>query len=299
MKILVVGSIAYDTVRTPSGFRSKILGGSATYFSVSASFFSSVGIVAVVGSDFNMSNLRLLKERGVDCSGIGKAGGKTFHWEGEYGADLNVAVTKRTELNVFKKFDPVLPERFMKSPVVFLANIDPDLQWKVLQQTKSPRLVVCDTMNFWIENKLSSLRKVIGKVDILLLNEGEAKQLTGQAHLVKAIRKISTMGPHTVVVKRGEYGAMMIHKGKLFVVPAFLVERVIDPTGAGDSFAGGFVGYLSTKRNITELTLRQAIIHGSIMASFDVQNFSLDSFRNLAFRDIKERYRQFKKMTCF
>lgn len=299
MSVLVVGSIAFDTVKTPFGFRKKVLGGSATYFSLAASFFTNVRVVAVVGHDFSDAHFRLLKTRGVDVTGIERVKGKTFQWTGEYGDDMNVAITKDTRLNVFKQFNPSIPSHFRKSDVVFLANIDPELQENVLRQIKKPRLVVCDTMNFWIENKREALRKTISRAHILLLNDGEARQLTEESSLLKAAKSIMALGPKTVVIKRGEYGAMMFHKGSIFIAPAFPLESLRDTTGAGDSFAGGFVGYLSTRDRLQEKTLRQAVIFGSVMASFDVQNFSVDSFKKLTLSQIKSRYRKFKKLIHF
>jgi len=299
MSVLVVGSVALDTVKTPFGFQREVLGGSATYFSMAASFFTKVKVVAVIGTDFDENHFKLFKKRGVDWSGIERKPGKSFRWEGEYRDDINTAITKKTSLNVFREFDPVLPGKYRGSRTVFLANIDPDLQMKVLGQIRLPKLVVCDTMNFWIENKSDSLRKMISHVDILLMNDGEVRQFTGEANLFKAVRAVLKLGPRTVVVKRGEFGAMMFHGNTIFAVPAFPLDRAVDPTGAGDSFAGGFVGYLSGKKALTVDHLRQAVVFGSVMASFAVQGFSIDSFRTLTHEKIRERYRQFKELTSF
>jgi sugar/nucleoside kinase (ribokinase family) len=299
MSILVVGSIAFDNVKTPFGSRQKALGGSAIYFSLAASFFTNVQVVAVVGKDFSAKHFRILKSRGIDVSGVERKEGETFQWIGEYGFDMNVAITKDTRLNVFEKFQPSIPFHFQKAEHVFLANIDPELQLSVLQQIKKPKLVVCDTMNFWIANKLKALKETISKAHILLLNDGEARQLTKEPNLLKAARKIMDLGPKTVVIKRGEYGAMMFHKKSMFLAPAFPLENLMDPTGAGDSFAGGFVGYLSKASRLHDTSLRQAVIFGSVLASFNVQNFSVESFQKLTWQEIIKRYRKFKKLMHF
>ncbi len=299
MSVLVVGSIAYDTVKTPFGYGKNVLGGSAIYFSLAASFFTDVRVVAVVGQDFSEEHFHLLKKKGIDCSGIERAKGKTFQWIGEYSDEMNVAITRDTKLNVFQHFTPSIPEHFRKSDFIFLANIDPELQWSVLKQIKKPKLIVCDTMNYWIENKLKSLRKMISKTNILLLNDGEAKQLTRESNLIKAAEKMMRFGPKTIVIKRGEYGVIMFHKGSIFMAPAFPLVHLKDPTGAGDSFAGGFVGYLSSVDHLQESTLRKAVIFGSVIASFNIQEFSVESFKTLTMRQIKDRYRKFKKLMHF
>ncbi len=299
MSVLVVGSIAFDSIKTPFGSRQKVLGGSATYFSLAASFFTNVQVVAVVGKDFSSRYFRLLKTRKIDTSGVERREGKTFQWVGEYGFDMNVAITKETKLNVFEQFQPIIPSHFQKTEHIFLANIDPELQLSVLKQIKKPKLIVCDTMNFWIEKKPEALRRTISKAHILLLNDGEARQLTGQSNLLKAARMIMSMGPKIIIIKRGEYGAMMFHKRSLFTAPGFPLENLKDPTGAGDSFAGGFVGYLSQVPRLHERNLRQAVIFGSILASFNVQDFSVESFKKLTWQKIKERYRTFKKLMHF
>ncbi len=299
MSVLVVGSIALDTVRTPSGFRKEVLGGSATYFSLAASFFANVRIVAVVGTDFKTKHLDFLQERGIDCSGIERKKGKSFRWEGEYSSNLNVAITRKTSLNVFQHFDPSLPKKFRKSKTVFLANIDPELQIKVLGQMKESRLIVCDTMNYWIEKKREMVKELIMKVDVLLLNDAEACQLTGESNCVKAGRMIVEEGPRTVIVKRGEFGAMMFHGKSIFALPSLPLDRVVDPTGAGDSFAGGFVGFLSSRKQITDTSLKRAVAYGNVMASFAVQNFSIESFRALTRNEIQDRYRSLSSLTRF
>lgn len=299
MPVLVVGSIAFDSVKTPFGSRQNVLGGSATYFSLAASFFTDVRVVAVVGEDFSDRYFRLLRSRRIDTSGVERRKGKTFRWTGEYSYDMNVAVTKETKLNVFEQFQPIIPIHFQKTEHIFLANIDPELQLGVLKQIKKPKWIVCDTMNFWIENKPEALKKTISKSDILLLNDGEARQLTRESNLLKAARRIMRMGPKTVIIKRGEYGALMFHKRSLFTAPAFPLENIKDPTGAGDSFAGGFVGYLSRAPRVNEKILRQAVIFGSILASFNVQEFSVEAFKKLTWLKVKERYRTFKNLIHF
>jgi len=297
--ILVVGSVAYDSVRTPFGERERVLGGSATYFSVAASYFTPVRLVGVVGNDFSPQDRQTLLDRGVDLQGLQEVAGKTFHWKGEYGYDLNSAKTLETHLNVFAGFRPQLPGAWKRSEFVFLANIDPDLQREVLGQIHRPQLTACDTMNYWIEGKRESLLETLSHVDILLINDAEARQLSGEGNLVRAAAKIHSFGPKTVVVKRGEYGALMFRASSVFAAPAFPLEQPIDPTGAGDSFAGGFVGCLARTRDLSEDGLRQAIVCGSVMASFNVEDFSLDRLRRLTEGEIRGRYRDFAALTRF
>ncbi len=299
MGILVVGSVAFDSVETPFGKVKEVLGGSGTFFSTSASFFSEVNLVAVVGEDFPQDHLQFLRSRNVDLGGLQTSPGRTFRWEGRYGYDLNEAETLDTQLNVFEAFDPRLPMEYVDADFVFLANIDPELQLKVLKQVRRPRLVACDTMNFWIEGKRAQLLETLHHVDILVINEGETRQLAQEPNLVRAARVILEMGPRILVVKRGEYGVLMISEHSLFSAPAYPLESVYDPTGAGDTFAGGFMGYLSGTRNLDEGSFRQAIIFGSIMASFVVEDFSLDRMRTLEFEEIEERFRRFKLLTEF
>jgi sugar/nucleoside kinase (ribokinase family) len=299
MPVLVVGSVAYDSVRTPFGERTEVLGGSATYFSVAASFFAPVRLVAVVGEDFGAGDRRMLEERGVDLSGLQTGSGKTFRWEGEYGYDLNVARTLRTDLNVFAGFRPQLPLHYRDSDFVFLGNIDPDLQQQVLDQCQGARLVACDTMNFWIEGKRDSLRRTLARVDVLLINDAEARQLSGEGSLVRAARVIRSWGPKVLVVKRGEYGALMFADDGIFAAPAFPLEEPVDPTGAGDSFAGGFIGSLARRGEVTEASLRQAIIFGTVMASFDVEDFSLGRLLRLSPGEIRGRYQAITELTRF
>lgn len=299
MSLLVVGSVAFDTVSTPFGRAEDVLGGSATYFSVAASYFTDVSLVAVVGEDFPEKHVTFLKSRNINVDGLERVPGNTFRWKGEYGFDLNQAKTLETHLNVFQDFSPKLPESYRSAEIVFLANIDPELQLAVRRQVKSPSLVVCDTMNFWIEGKYDALLATLREVDILVINDGEARQLAKEANLVKAARKILTFGPKSVVVKRGEYGAIMFGRDGAFAAPAYPLEEVFDPTGAGDTFAGGFLGYLVSTRNFTEASLRRAIVMGSVMASFNVEDFSLNRLKGLDIKEIEGRFREFRRLTHF
>lgn len=299
MSLLVVGSVAFDSVKTPFGEVENALGGSATYFSTSASYFTKVNLVAVVGEDFPEEHLTFLKGKGVNLEGLQKVNGKTFRWKGEYGYALNEAKTLETHLNVFQSFKPALPASYRDAEIVFLANIDPDLQYDVLEQVRKPKWVACDTMNYWIEGKKSSLLKILKKVDLLLINEGEARQLAGEPNLVNAAKIIMNMGPKTLIIKRGEYGALMFNEKTVFAVPAFPLEKIFDPTGAGDTFAGGVMGYLSKTRSFDDHHLRRAIIYGSVMASFNVEAFSLDRLRHLSQEEISARSRAFKELTHF
>jgi len=299
MSVVVVGTVAFDTVETPFGKQENVLGGSATYFSTSASFFTDISLVAVVGEDFPEEHVSFLKSRNIDTSGLQRIPGKTFHWSGRYGYDLNEAQTLDTQLNVLMEFQPNLPESYRDAEYLFLANIDPDLQMQVLEQVKAPKLVACDTMNFWISSKPDSLRKVLQKVDIVVINEGEARQFTGEPNLVKAARQIIALGCKRLVVKRGEYGVLMFTADTVFAAPAYPLEDVFDPTGAGDTFAGGFMGYLANTGNLSEDGIRQALIFGSVMASFNVEDFSLDRMKRLDYGEIEARYKNFKSLTSF
>ncbi len=294
-----MGSIAFDSVKTPFGTADEVLGGSATYFSTAASYFTDVKLVAVVGDDFPEKHVSFLKSRNIDVSGLQKSSGRTFRWKGEYGYDLNEAKTLDTQLNVFESFRPNIPDAYRASDVVFLANIDPVLQREVLHQIDRPKLVACDTMNFWIGGKKDELIKTLAEVDILLINEAEARELAGEPNLVKAARAVQAMGPKTLIVKRGEYGSVMFNSGGIFSAPAYPLEAVFDPTGAGDSFAGGFMGFLDNVQNFDEASLRQAIIFGSVMASFNVEDFSLNGMKSLDYKEIEGRYREFRKITFF
>lgn len=299
MSILVVGSVAIDSVETPFGVGENVLGGSATYFSTSASFFTDVNLVGVVGDDFPQEHIDFLQSRNIDLRGLVRESGKTFHWKGRYGYDLNEAQTLDTQLNVFQTFRPEIPAEYADTDYLILANIDPALQLEVLAQVKNPKVIACDTMNFWISSKPDVLKQVIEKVDFFIINEGEARQLTGTVNLVQAARAILGMGAKNLIIKRGEYGVLLFTKDSIFAAPAYPLEKVFDPTGAGDTFAGGFMGYLANTGNLSENGIRQAIIYGSVMASFNVEDFSLDRLRTLQYNEIEERFRSFKKMTHF
>jgi len=299
MSILVVGSVALDSIRTPFGEVDEILGGSATYFSVAASFFNDVRLVAVVGEDFPAQHVDFLASRKVDLRGLKRVPGKTFRWKGHYDYDLNEAHTLETQLNVFKDFDPDIPEEYRDSEFVFLANIDPGLQLHVLEQVRSPRLVICDTMNLWIETRLPQLLETISRVDYLLLNDSEARQLAEEPNLIGAGRKLLGMGPQRVIIKKGEHGVIMLGKDVFFSLPAYPLETVFDPTGAGDTFGGGLLGSLSRYPEMSEDDIRRSIVYGSVIASFNVESFSCDRLRDLTTGEIEERYREFTAITCF
>ncbi|HJM43740.1 MAG: PfkB family carbohydrate kinase [Nitrospinota bacterium] len=299
MDLLVVGSVALDSVKTPFGEKERILGGSAMHFSVSASLFTPVRLVGVVGKDFPEEHLEFLRGRRIDLEGLEVADGETFRWVGEYTQNLNEAITLETHLNVFADFQPKLPERYRSSEFVFLANIDPELQLDVLQQVEKPRYVACDTMNFWIEGKPEALWKTLEHVDTLVINDGEARLLAGEENLVKAARSILGQGPKSLIVKRGEYGALLFDKEGEFWAPALPLDDLSDPTGAGDSFAGGFMGYLASRGEVNHANFRRAVIYGSTMASFNVQAFSLDRLRTLTPKEIEDRARRFKALSDF
>ncbi len=299
MGIVVVGTVAFDTVETPFGKGENVLGGSATYFSTAASFFSDVSLVAVVGDDFPEEHVSFLKSREIDLQGLQRIPGKTFHWSGKYGYDLNEAQTLDTQLNVLLDFKPELPAAYRNTDVLFLANIDPELQLQVLDQVDKPRLTACDSMNFWISSKPEALKEVMRRVDIAVINEGEARMLTGEANLVKAARQIISLGCKRLVVKRGEYGVLMFTADTVFAAPAWPLEEVFDPTGAGDTFAGGFMGYLANTGDLSEEGIRQALVFGSVMASFNVEDFSLNRMKRLTYPEIEARYRSFKGLTSF
>lgn len=299
MGIVVVGTVAFDTVETPFGRGENVLGGSATYFATSASFFTDVSLVAVVGEDFPAEHVDFLKSREIDLHGLQRIPGKTFHWTGKYGYDLNEAQTLDTQLNVLLEFKPELPAAYRDTDVLFLANIDPELQLQVLDQVTGPKLVACDSMNFWIASKPAALKEVMKRVDIVVINEGEARMLTGEANLVKAARAIIALGCKRLVVKRGEYGVLMFTADGVFAAPAYPLEEVFDPTGAGDTFAGGFMGYLANTGDFSEEGLRQALVFGSVMASFNVEDFSLNRLKSLQYQEIEARYRSFRQLTTF
>ena len=299
MSLLVVGSVALDSVRTPFGVRERSLGGAATHFSVAASYFTDVSVVAVIGDDFTAEDEAVFRERRINTENLQRIPqGKTFRWVGEYGFDLNTAKTLDTELNVFADFKPQLSDAAKKSQFLFLANIQPDLQRQVREQVDA-RFVAMDTMNYWIERTREDLLKTIAVVDALIINDAEARELAGEANLIRAARKILTLGPRMLVVKRGEYGAAFFTKNSYFATPAFPLENVFDPTGAGDSFAGGFMGYLAQADKIDDASLRRAIIYGSVMASFNVEEFSCDRLRRLKTEELRARFREFKEFTHF
>jgi sugar/nucleoside kinase (ribokinase family) len=299
MSLLVVGSVALDSVETPFGAREEVLGGAATYFSICASFFGPVRLVGVVGQDFPQEHLRFLESRGVDLTGLAREPGLTFRWKGLYQADLNQARTLDTQLNVFATFRPDLPEAYRDSHYLFLANIDPDLQRYVLDQVRSPRFVGCDTMNYWIASKRASLLETLRRVDMLFVNDAEARQLAGEQNVVQAARQILTMGPRAVVVKRGEYGALFFSGDQMFAASAYPLPVLFDPTGAGDSFAGGFMGYLASVGKQDHQALRRAIVVGGVLASFAVEQFSLDRLRTLTAAEIRARYGEFRRLAHF
>src|SRR6187551_430150 len=299
MSILVVGSVAYDTVETPFGRAEKVLGGSASFFSVAASFFAPVNLVAVVGDDFSEKALSAFQGRPVDLEGLERTAGKTFHWQGKYSYDLNSRETVCTDLNVFEFFKPRIPDRYRRSEHVFLGNIDPVLQRQVLDQVERPRLVACDTMNFWISGQPEELRKTLSRVDVLLINDAEARQLTGEWNMVKAARAIRALGPHTLVIKKGEHGVLMFSEEGSFAAPAYPLEEVFDPTGAGDTFAGGFLGHIAQTRDVSFENMKTAIIVGSAMASFCVEKFGPDRLKEITKEDIKQRLSEFVQLVNF
>jgi len=299
MPLLVVGSVALDSLETPFGRREEILGGSACYFSACASYFGPTRVVAVVGEDFPQEHLDFLASRGVDLAGLARVPGRTFRWKGKYEFDLNTAHTLDTQLNVFAEFRPVLPDAYRDSQYVFLGNIDPDLQRQVLDQVRAPRFVACDTMNFWISSKRESLLKTLKRVDLLFVNDAEARQLAGEHNVVKAARRILGFGPRAVVVKRGEYGALYFSGHETFAASAYPLPDVFDPTGAGDSFAGGFMGYLARAGREEPGVMRRAIVLGSVLASYAVEQFSLDRLRTLTAPEIRARYAEARQLSHF
>lgn len=299
MPLLVVGSVAFDNIRTPYGHAEDIAGGSATYFSVTASHFAPVNIVAVVGEDFGDAQMEMFRGRAIDTQGIERAKGKTFRWRGEYNGDMNEARTLETQLNVFQSFSPKIPAAYLNSEFVFLGNIDPALQLHVRRQLPKARLVACDTMNFWINGKPGDLKNTLREVDALIINEGEARMLSGSENLRKAAAAIQSLGPRTLVVKRGEHGAVLFQGDSIFFAPAYPLEQVHDPTGAGDTFAGGFMGYLASRGDLSDASLRRALVYGSVMASFSVEEFGLSRLLLVEKREIEERFKEFKAMTHF
>lgn len=299
MKILVVGSVALDSIETPFGKVEDALGGSATHFSCSASFFNDVGLVGVVGNDFPTDHIDFLHRFNVDTSGLEVVDGKTFRWKGYYEYDLNHAHTLETQLNVFEHFHPKLPTEWQKPDILFLANIDPELQLEVLDQVERPKFVVCDTMNFWIESKKEALAEVVKKVDLCLMNDSEAREFCQTHSLLDSSRALLKMGPSSVIFKKGEHGALLFSKGIHFSAPAYPLDEISDPTGAGDSFAGGFLGYLAKTEDFNDKNIRRAIIYGSVMASFNVEGFGTDRLSKLTMDEIETRFKEFKAIAHF
>jgi len=300
MSLLVVGSVALDTVVTPFDRANDALGGSATYISLSSSYYTApVYLVGVVGEDFPKDYIKMLEEHKVELDGLQIVPGKTFRWSGKYHYDLNVRDTLLTELNVFEKFDPIIPDKFRKSKFICLGNIDPALQIKVLDQLEKPNLIVCDTMNYWIEGKKEELIELLKRVDVLIINDSEARLLAKQPNLIKAAKIIREMGPGTLIIKKGEHGAMLFHEDIIFSAPAYPLENINDPTGAGDSFAGGFIGYLHKTQDLSTENLKCAVIYGSVMASFCVEKFSTKGLEDLSYLRIHDRFIEFSNISNF
>ncbi len=301
MSLLVVGSIALDTIETPFGKAKETLGGSAVYISTAASYFASpVRLVGVVGGDFPKSATTFLEERNIELEGLQTIqNGKTFRWSGKYHYDLNMRDTLFTQLNVFEKFDPKIPEVYKKSKYVCLGNIDPILQRKVLEQIEKPKLIVGDTMNFWIEGKRDELMKTMKHFDVLIINESEARLLTQEPNLIRAGKKVIGMGPKILIIKKGEHGALLITESTIFSAPAYPMEDIYDPTGAGDTFAGGFIGWLEKSDDISDENLKKAVVYGSAMASFCVEKFGVDGLRELTYLKIQDRFRSFRDLVKF
>ncbi len=300
MSLLVVGSVAFDALESPYGKVERALGGAATYFAVAASFFTPVNLVGIVGDDFTENDAQVFRGRRIDLEGLERASGKTFFWAGRYSENLNERVTLTTDLNVFAEFKPRLPEKYRSARHVFLANIAPELQRSVLQQVKKrPKVAALDTMNYWIAGSNAELRETLRHVDILMINDSETRELSNEHNLLRAAKHIFKMGPSTLIVKRGEYGAMMVDKTGVFCVPAFPLEEPHDPTGAGDSFAGGFMGYLAGADKQGDAELRRAMVYGSVLGSFAVERFGLERLRTLKRAEINTRARHFAKLTHF
>ncbi|MAG91127.1 sugar kinase [Candidatus Woesearchaeota archaeon] len=296
--VLIIGTVAFDTIETPFGKVEKALGGSATFASYAASFFSSPAVISVVGNDFPKDYVELLKKKDIDLEGL-QVSGKTFHWDGSYEYDMNEAKTNKTELNSLENFKVKVPEKYKNIRNVFLANIDPEMQLETLKQVNRPDFVVLDTMNLWIKIKKKALIEVIKKTNVLLLNDGEARQLFDTVSLVKAANRALELGPKAVIIKKGEHGALLFTKNKHFSAPSYPLENIKDPTGCGDSFGGAFIGYLAKTKDLDEKNIRRAIIHGSVMASYNAEDFSLDRLKKLAMSDIENRYKEFQDIREF
>jgi len=301
LSLLVVGSVALDSVETPFGKVENALGGSAVYISTAASYFAApVRLVGVVGGDFPKSAISFLEERNIELEGLQKIeNGKTFRWSGKYHYDLNMRDTLFTQLNVFEKFDPKIPEMYRKSKYVCLGNIDPGLQRRVLEQIEKPKLIVGDTMNFWIEGKREELMKTMKHIDVLIINESEARLLTQEPNLIRAGKKVIGMGPKILIIKKGEHGALLITESTIFSAPAYPMEDIYDPTGAGDTFAGGFIGWLEKSDDVSDENLKRAVVYGSAMASFCVEKFGVDGLRELTYLKIQDRFRSFRDLVKF
>jgi sugar/nucleoside kinase (ribokinase family) len=301
MSLLVVGSLGIDTIETPFGKVENVLGGSATYVATAASYFvTPIRLVGVVGGDFKQEYIDFLESREIDLEGMQVVKeGKTFRWGGRYHYDMNTRDTLFTELNVFEHFNPVIPEAYKKTTYVCVGNIDPVLQRRVLEQIERPRLVVGDTMNFWIKGKNKELRETLKLLDVLIVNDAEARQLTNEPNLIKASKAIMKMGPRVVIIKKGEHGALLVTEQTIFSAPAYPVENINDPTGAGDAFAGGFIGWIAKMDDLSDESLKRAVIHGSTLASFCVERFSLERFKDLSYLEILDRFREFREISRF
>jgi ribokinase len=297
--VIMVGTVALDSVKTPFGKAVETLGGSAVYASVAANTFAKVGLVGVIGKDFPKKHLEFLKKKGIDMAGLETADGDTFRWKGYYEYDMNQAHTLDTRLNVLSRFNPALPKTYRDARYVFLANTDPEIQLNVYNQIRKPKLVMLDTMNFWIDNKKEALKDIIGKVDVMLTNDAEARQYFGTPNLIKAGRAFLDMGPKAVIIKKGEHGAILFTGDQCFVAPAYPLENLVDPTGAGDSFAGGFIGWLAKTDDISPRNMRKAVVFGSIIASYNAEDFSLNRLKTITRDDIFNRYMMFQDIASF
>jgi sugar/nucleoside kinase (ribokinase family) len=299
MSVLVVGTVAFDSIEAPSGSVERVLGGSASYFALGASFFAPVRIVGVIGEDFPQDYLDLFTQRGVDIEGIKRERGETFHWRGRYHEDINVRDTIELHLNVLAGFEPQLPDNYRDAEYVFLGNIDPVMQLEVLNQIRHMKLVICDTMDYWIRESPEALKKVLQRIEMLVINDSEARLLSGYSNIVQAARAILRMGPKMVLIKRGEYGVLQFSDSSIFATPAYPLEEVFDPTGAGDSFAGGLMGQLARSGDLSQGSLRRAIVYGSVVASFTVEDFGVKRLTDTSLAEIEGRYQKFVRLTDF
>ena len=300
MSILAVGSVAFDCVKTPSGKVDNVVGGSCTYFSIAASFFTDVNLVAVIGDDFDDDAMKVFEGRNINLDGLEKRPGKTFRWEGEYPEDnINEAVTYATDLNVFQDFNPVIPDKYKNCRVLFLANIDPDLQGFVLDQVDEPSLIACDTMNHWINDKRATLEKMLKRIDLLVINDGETRLLSREKNLIKASEKVLDLGVKKIVSKKGEHGAIFMSRDTLFTIPAYPHKNVVDPTGAGDTFAGGCIGYLDSINDFSDDAIKKGILYGTTVASFTIEEFSMNRLLKLSREEIEKRFAEFSDLMRF